>query len=205
MISKELLSSLEDLEEELVARAATGEFAAFEELINLYTQPLWKYVYRALGNYEDANDTVQQILMQVYCGLPNLEDYSKFRAWLFMIARNKVIDQQRRKSNIPFADFGFGKQAPAGEEEGEEFSPLQLFPDPAPLPQEVIERRETQQLLRQAIDALPERSRQVVLMRYTTDLSFAEIGAALGMNGNTAKTLFLRAKNQLRFYLKQRL
>jgi len=200
MISKELLISLE---EELVARAATGEFLAFEELINLYTQPLWKYVFRALGNYEDANDTVQQILMQVYCSLPNLEDFTKFRSWLFMIARNKVIDHQRRKPHIPFADFG--KEAPTGEDENEEFSPLQLFPDPAPLPQELIERRETQQLLRQAIDALPERSRQVVLMRYTTDLSFAEIGEALDMNGNTAKTLFLRAKNQLRYYLKQRL
>lgn len=188
-----------------MARAATGEYLAFEELIGLYTQSLWKYVFRLLGNYEDANDTVQQILLQVYCSLPGLEDFSKFRAWLFMIARNKVIDQQRRKANIPFAEFGDDNKATNPDDDGEAFTPLLLFPDPAPLPQEVIERRETQKLLQEAIAALPERYRQVAIMRYTTDLSFAEIGEALGLNANTAKTLFMRAKDQLRFYLKQRL
>ncbi len=193
-------------EESLVARAAEGEFTAFEELINLYKQSLWKFVYRLLNNSEDANDAVQQTLIQVYRSLPTLENRERFRSWLFMIARNKCIDQLRRKSNVLFSDFRDSAKSDGGDEdEGEDFSPLQCFPDPAPLPDEIVERYETQQILRDAIAALPERPRQVVALRYTTDLSFSEIGETLGINENTAKTLFQRAKNQLRFYLRQRL
>lgn len=201
-----LTKELGDEERELVRRAAGGEFAAFEELVHRYTQPLWKFVYRLLGNYEDANDAVQQILIQVHCSLPGLENQARFRSWLFMIARNKCIDHLRRKSNISFSDFaaGWGSDSSEGDD-GDDFSPLQLFADPSPLPDEVTEQREMRQLVQQAIAALPERSRQVVALRYATDLSFGEIGQALGINENTVKTLFLRAKNQLRFYIKQRL
>lgn len=193
-------------EEALVIRAAEGEFAAFEELINLYKQPLWKFVYRLLNNTEDANDAVQQILIQVYRSLSGLGNPASFRSWLFMIARNKCIDQLRRKSSLSFSDFGDATGMDGGDDdEGEDFSPLQYFRDPSPLPDEVIERHETQRILREAIARLPERPRQVVALRYTTDLSFAEIGEVLNMNENTAKTLFQRAKNQLRYYLKQQL
>ncbi len=200
----ELLATQE--EEALVARAIAGEFAAFEELILLYKPPVWKFVYRLLNNYEDANDAVQQILIQVYRSLPSLTHRASFRSWLFMIARNKCIDQLRRKSSLSFSEFGESFGSDSGESgDNEAYSPLQYFPDPSPLPDEVIERSETRQILRQAIATLPFKARQVVTLRYTTDLSFSEIGAVLEMNENTVKTLFQRAKGQLRFYLKQNL
>ncbi len=192
--------------EELIVRAMDGETAAFEELINLYKQPLWSFVYRLLGNYEDTNDTIQQILIQVYVSLPALENYARFYSWLFAIARNKCTDQLRHKARTQRESLPCEVRL-AQNEEDEDFSlsPLQLLADPTPLPDELIERRETQQLLQRAIATLPERQRQVVALRYTTDMSFSEIGEVLGLNANTAKTLFLRAKNQLRFYLKQHL
>ncbi|HEX2910229.1 MAG TPA: RNA polymerase sigma factor [Chloroflexia bacterium] len=193
-------------DESLVIRAASGEFAAFEELTRLYTQPLWKFVYRLLSDYEDANDVIQQILIQVYCSLPSLENPTRFRSWLFMIARNKCIDQLRRKSNLKHAEInGCGGLDGGDGDEDEIKNPIQLYPDPTPLPEELIEQSETRQLLLEAIAALPERSRQVVSLRYSTDLSFSEIGDVLGINENTAKTLFQRAKNQLRYYIRQRL
>jgi len=185
-------------EYQLVLRAAKGDFDSFEELIKLYTQPLWKFVYRLLGNAEDANDAVQQILIQLYRSLPNLDDPARFRPWLFRVARNKCLDHLRRKPSLTFSDFN------SDDFEGD-MSPLQLFPDPTPLPNEIIERRETQALLYEAIASLPERTRQVVALRYSTDLSFGEIGEVLGINENSAKTLFQRAKAPLRFYLRQRL
>lgn len=185
-------------EQDLVLRAIKGDFDAFEELIKLYTQPLWKFVYRLVGNAEDANDTVQQILIQLYRSLPKLDDPARFRPWLFRVARNKCFDQLRRKPGLSFSDI-------SNNEIDGDMSPVPLFPDPAPLPDEIIERRETQQLLHEAIASLPEKTRQVVALRYSTDLSFGEIGEVLGINENSAKTLFQRAKAPLRFYLRQRL
>ena len=161
-------------EVELVEQAARGDFSAFEELIQLYKAGLWKFVYRLLNNSEDANDVIQQVLIQVYRGLPGLENPTRFRSWLFMIARNKCLDHLRKRPSLPFSS-------------------------------EVIEQRETQLLLREAIEQLADKPKQVVLLRYSTDLSFAEIGDALGINENTVKTLFRRAKDQLRDYIKQRL
>jgi RNA polymerase sigma-70 factor (ECF subfamily) len=185
-------------EQRLVRLAAQGDFAAFESLVNLYRQPLWKFAYRMLGNNEDAADVVQQILFQFYRALPSLDDQTRFKAWLFTIARNKCLDWLRRRVKFSAAPFsGF-----AGGDDDDAVSPLELQ-DPAPLPEEWLERRETQRLLQDAIMTLPEKSRQVVALRYSTDLSFAEIGQALGLNENTVKTLFQRAKGQLRLIIRQ--
>jgi RNA polymerase sigma factor (sigma-70 family) len=187
--------------EELVAQAVNGNFEAFEHLIEFYTPALWRFVFRLVGNYEEANDTVQQVLIQAYAGLAKLENPASFRVWLFTIARHRCIDLLRRQPSLTFSDFA--ARLTKGEATGEDPSPLNLFPDPGPLPEELVERREMQVLLQEAIASLPGRSRQVVTLRYATELTFAEIGQVLGMNENSVKTLFQRAKVQLRLYLRQ--
>ena len=72
------------------------------------------------------------------------------------------------------------------------------IPDPGPLPEDVVERRDLQVLLQHSIDALPPKFRSVVVLRYASQLSFAEIGHLLSMPEATAKTYFHRAKVLLR-------
>lgn len=76
-----------------------------------------------------------------------------------------------------------------------------MLPDPDRLPEEQVELRELQQHLLEAIETLPSHFRAVVLLRYTTQLSFREIGLALGIPEATAKTYFNRAKKPLRILL----
>jgi len=97
----------------------------------------------------------------------------------------------RRKHPICFS------QLEIAEEEGD-VSPVALLPDTHPLPEEIAEHHELQQILRQAIDGLPLKFRQVVLLRYTGRFSFSEIATLLDMPQATAKTYFQRAKPLLR-------
>src|SRR5205823_8652528 len=113
------------------------------------------------------------------------------RPWLFQVAHNKCIDLLRRRRAIPRS------QLERDDDEQTEAEPM----DADPLPEEIYERRELQELLRSAIDHLQPRAREVVLLRYVGDLTFAEIGSSLGIPENTAKTTFQRAKHQLRSYL----
>ncbi len=128
---------------------------------------------------------------------------------MFKIARNKCFEILRQTANQGVVSTGITGKTRLGTQEdswSEDSTPLEhLLPDPGPLPLELIERLETRQLLQEAINRLPPRSRQVVILRYTTDLTFGEIAQVLDTNENTVKTLFQRGKAQLRSYLGQHL
>ena len=87
------------------------------------------------------------------------------------------------------------------EEDGEELSPLVSLVAPAPSPEETVEHHEVQGILREAFEGLPPSLRPVVLLHYTDQLSFSEIGQRLKMPANTAKSYFYRALPRLRITL----
>lgn len=190
-------STLPGGEIELVLTAASGNFAAFERLVEIYLDALWRYALRILGNSEDAHDAVQQTLIQAYQSLPDLRQPEKFRSWLFKIVRNKCFDLRRKAGPDQFSETSL-----TGKTAGRQSFDLA---DQAPLPAEIVERHETRRIIRQAITELPEQQRQVAALRYATDLTFQEIGETLGLNENTVKTHFQRAKTALRLYLRRHL
>ncbi len=111
---------------------------------------------------------------------------------------NGHIDALRRRSPTS-ADkrlLFFSEVTPEPEES--EFSPLLLLFDPDLPPEEQVEQDELRELLLEAIEMLPSHYRAVVLLSYTHQLSFREIGQELGVPVATAKTYFSRAKKPLR-------
>ena len=120
------------------------------------------------------------------------------KAWLFQVARNRCLDELRRKRAIHFSEL-------ESTSDEDEISPLVAIPDPHPLPEELAERHDLQECLQRAIQALPPKFRSVVLLRYAAQLSFSEIGQALNMPEATAKTYFQRAKPLLRSALSAQL
>ncbi len=175
----------------LAQQAMAGDQAAFEALVHRYSTSLFNFIYRFLNDYDLACDVLQQVFLQLYVSLPTLRTGEPFKAWLFQVARNRCLDELRRKRAVHFSDLE------AGSEE-EELSPLTAMPDTQPLPEELAERHDLQDTLQRAILSLPIKFRSVVLLRYVSQLSFAEIGQALNMPEATAKTYFQRAKPLLR-------
>jgi RNA polymerase sigma-70 factor (ECF subfamily) len=175
----------------LVTRTLSGDQSAFELLVQRYNAPLFNFICHLLGDYDLACDVAQQVFLQLYISMPTLRTSEPLKAWLFQVARNRCLDELRRKRSIHFSEL-------EGHGEDDDLSPLDIMPDTQPLPDEMAERSDLQVALQEAIDALPAKFRSVVLLRYTSQLSFSEIGKTLNMPEATAKTYFQRARPLLR-------
>jgi RNA polymerase sigma factor (sigma-70 family) len=175
----------------LVKQTLAGDQGAFEVLVRRYNVPIFNFICHSLGDYDLACDVSQQVFLQLYISMPTLRTGEPLKAWLFQVARNRCLDELRRKKAVHFSEL-------EGVNDDDDLSPLDIMPDPRPLPDTIAEQHDLQQMLRRAIDGLPPKFRSVVLLRYTTQMSFSEIGKTLGMPEATAKTYFQRARPLLR-------
>jgi len=175
-------------DEQLAVASAAGDSLAFQALAERYTKPAFNYAYHVLGGYDEASDAVQEALIQVFQALPRAKLDLPFRPWFYQILRNKCLDSLRRRKVVVRLAVSNGDDADVAA------SPLEMLPDSDPLPEELHERRDLQRVLHSCIGELPPKYREVVTLRYTTDLTFEEIGGALGLPVNTVKTHFQRAK-----------
>jgi len=192
LISSERPSDLEDAV--LIQQAQIGDQGAFEILVARYSDLLLSLTSHMLGDEHLAHDVLQHVFLQLYRSLPTLRPDGTIKPWLCRVARHRCIDELRRKRPIFFSELG---EVP----DGEEFSHLTAFPDPAQQPEEQIELLDLRQRLLEAIEMLPPHIRAVVMLRYTNQLSFREIGKTLSMPEATAKTYFYRARKPLRTLL----
>jgi RNA polymerase sigma-70 factor (ECF subfamily) len=175
----------------LAQQTLDGDQYAFESLVQRYSTPLFNFIYRFLGDYDQACDILQHVFIQLHASLSSLRTDKPLKAWLFQVARNRCLDELRRKRAIHFSEL-------EAVNDEEELSALASIPDTSPLPEELAEHSDLQERLQEAIQMLPLKFRAVVLLRYSAQLSFAEIGQALNMPEATAKTYFQRAKPLLR-------
>lgn len=179
----------------LAQQTLAGNEEAFEILVERYSGPLFTFICRFLNDADDASDILQHVFTQLYISLPKLHTGEPLKPWLFRVAHNRCLDELRRKRGIPFSSL----QIDTGDEE---LSPLEAIPDTNPLPEDIAEQHDLQELLQRAIAALPPKFRSVVLLRYTSQLSFPDIAQTLQIPEATAKTYFQRAKPLLRVALK---
>jgi RNA polymerase sigma factor (sigma-70 family) len=181
-------------DDDLVQKAQIGDPGAFEILFERYSALLFLLIFRMVRDEHLAHDVLQHVFIQLYRSLPTLVPGETLRAWLSRVARHRSIDELRRRRHLLFSEI---EPFP----DGGEYSFLATLPDPDRQPEEQVELHELRQRLLDAIETLPSRYRAVVLLRYTDQLSFREIGRALSIPASTAKTYFYRASKQLRSLL----
>jgi RNA polymerase sigma-70 factor (ECF subfamily) len=179
------------LEGQQVVAARRRDPAAFEALVRRHQVAIYNFCLHVLGQADDAADVAQETFVQLFTHLARLDEREPIAPWLFRVARNRCIDVIRRRRTVPL-----GLPDDSGE------GTLLLEPaDEDPLPEELAERADLQRVLSNAIAQLPPSYAEVVALRYTGDLSFAEIGVILDCDEGAARVRFHRAKALLRRHL----
>ncbi|MDQ2742931.1 MAG: RNA polymerase sigma factor [Chloroflexota bacterium] len=164
----------------LLAEAAKTDAGAFGELYERYYARVYRYVYHRLGNAPDAEDVTALVFMKALEAMPAYQSTrSSFAPWLFRIARNAVIDHYRRGR----------KHSPIDEVE------LHSTDGNPALDVLNAERRAE---LRALVEHLSDDQRDVVLMRYSADLSFPEIATTLNKNEPAVRMLLHRGLRKLK-------
>jgi len=178
----------------LVGQALTGDQSAFELLVSRYHTSLVNYIRSILKDDGQVYDVLQHVFLQLYLSLPILLRNVSLKGWLFQVARNRCLDELRKRSRR--AEILFSTLEWKSREE--DLSPVEAIPDPEPLPEERAERIDLQGSLQQALFALPPKVRSIVHLRCFKDLSFAEIARRLHMPEPTVKTYYYRSLPHLR-------
>jgi RNA polymerase sigma-70 factor (ECF subfamily) len=179
-----IVSEREKLVAALVEDARNGDRAAFERIIGLFHEDVFRMIYYRTRSRMDAEDIEQDVFLQAYKSLSSLKDVGKFRSWLFTIAVNRVRDFLRKRRLLAF--FGIS----ASEEESE--SPeLQVDREPNALDQ--LMRQEFWSEVQRLSNRFSSAEREVFFLRFVDELSIREIAEVLKKSESAVKTHLYRA------------
>lgn len=165
----------------------SGNRAAFSDLFNSYYKPLCEYAIRFCdGNTEAVEDLVQDVFVRIWERRETWNPQVAVRAYLYRSVHNQAISNIRKKKHeTPMVD-------------SVEFTAV--APDLSPF--ELINNNELDLAIKSAIKILPERRREILILRLLHDMSYKEIAEVLGISVNTVDTQLRRALNLLRDQLR---
>lgn len=204
------------IDAQLVRKHLNGDEKALPSLIKRYLKPVYNFVYRYVGNTQDAEDVTQEVFVKMWRNLKefdpqrnclatlrdkqnkNLAPYrtegsgSGFKTWIFEIAKNASLNWIKKKRPYLFSQFENGD----GENSLAEF-----ISDRSPLPEELFAQTEFDDKLAAAVEKLNPDYRKVFILRYNNDLAFKDISESLNKPLNTVKSRYRRSLLMLKKFL----
>ena len=175
----------------LVEKAVQGNQPAFASLMSLYEDSLYHMLLKKVGDPVIAEDLTIEAFTKAFQNLSRFSPDYAFSTWLFKIATNNCIDYLRKQ-----------KKDPCARDKGQSNSTQPDIVDYAFGPEENFIREQRQRLLREIVDKLNPRYRQLILLRYFDELSYEEISVKLKLPLGTVKAGIFRAKDLLYHILK---
>jgi RNA polymerase sigma-70 factor (ECF subfamily) len=192
--SATLSPSLNLCDDELLARFASGQREALDELFRRYRLVAYRVAYRLLGNEPDALDAVQEGFVKVLTHLGTFQGRSSFKTWLLRIVSNTALDLGRQR----------------GRREILSLESVDADEGPSPVPTQAnpalgLERADLRVMLDQALASLPEAQRRTFVLHADGELSYREVSEALGISMGTVMSRLHYARQKLRAFLAQRM
>jgi RNA polymerase sigma factor (sigma-70 family) len=172
---------MERTDSELVSRCLDGDNEAFSELISRYKRLIYSVAYKFSKDNEEVDDMAQEAFIKIYRSLARYDDQYKFSTWSVKVATNVCIDHVRRKRIDSVS-----------------LQEVENFTGTANSPEEYYLRKEKSQVLKDAIDGLPEIYRVPIVMYHQKGMSYKEIAECLDKPMSIIKNRIFRARNTLR-------
>lgn len=183
----------------LIERYLAGSEEAFNRLVLRHQRRAVNLAFRFLGNYEDACDVAQEAFVRVHKYLTRFRGQCSFQTWFYKIVLNLSRNKYRWKRRHGFRQISIDN--PNSENPG---NPLEI-PDMTFSVAREMRRKEIQASIQEALNRLPAKHRQIVVLRHMEGLSYAEIGEMLGCAEGTIKSRLHRARAEIRKLLTDRI
>lgn len=168
-------------------RVLRGDRQAADRLFERQIDTLYEFVhYRARFDRGVTEAVVQETLLTAFQNLAEFEGRSSLHTWLCGIARNKLRSYRRKQRPIPLDDLL--------EQVDPEISLILMGIETEEIPDQVLERRETRELVGSTLSSLSPEHRQTLLLKYVEDLSVAEIAGRTGRSRKAAESILFRAR-----------
>lgn len=167
--------------EEQVKLAAKGDEKAFEYLMNLYKEGLYRTAFAYVKNEQDAIDILQETVYKAYISIDKLKEPKYFKTWLTKILINTSIDYVKKNKKIVY-----------------------IFEDvPVNLAHSEVNAIDEKLDILNSIDKLEDKYKNVVVLKYFQDLTITEISEVLNCPAGTVKTYLNKALVKLRLFLNE--
>ena len=178
----------------LVKEFISGNDEAFTQLVSRYKDSITNYLNMMVGDYDIAVDLCQETFLRVYRSINRYSNLYQFSTWIYRIATNLAIDEiryRKRRGQVFYRNIlGSRKSA---ESEGREFE----IRDARRSPRDEVLRKESSEVLRDAIRSLPEKYRTAFIMKEVQELPYETIAKVLNCSAGTIKSRLHRARELL--------
>ena len=169
-----------------VDRAKEGDQAAFEAIFQRYERQIYGFIYRMMGNPEDASDLTQECFIRAYKALPQTSVDLNVPAWLHRIASNACLDVLRRRQRIRWLPWETHKHEHL------------LHGKPIDDPERTALSSETQVLVQRILNQMSPRNRMALVLREYEGMSCEDIGEIMGLSRSAVKSVLFRGREEFR-------
>lgn len=166
---------------EVIQLCLDGDAVAFEILVERYKKLVYTTAYRMMGNKEEAEDVSQEAFIRIYSSLGRYNPEFKFSTWAMKITTNLCLDQLRKRKNVAL---------PMDE--------LPEITDDDKTPEETFITNETGREVQAAIDKLPAKYKEFLILFHVQNLSYQEIMDITGESLTIVKNRLYRARQMLK-------
>src|SRR5437762_555953 len=176
-----------------VSRLKANEDAAYDELVRMYSSPIYHVAYRMTGDAAEASDAVQDIFLKVFRNIGGFKGEAALKTWIFKVAFSEILNRLRWwKRRYRFATVSLDEQN--GNGRGHEYS----LASSSPTPEQALQSKEQEAAIQQALGKLSREHRSIIVLRDIEGFSYIEIADVLGVSIGTVKSRLARARGDLK-------
>jgi RNA polymerase sigma-70 factor (ECF subfamily) len=185
-----------EIEIDLARRLIAGDAGAFDRFVEHFQTKIFRHAWLMCRNREDAEEVAQEALLRVFEKFDQLKTPERVRPWVFQIARNECLMKRRRSIFAPERELSLEELMPVREMRDGGFR-IEIA-DWSILPENEVLQSEMRGVLADAIAALPDNYRPVILLRDMEEMSTEETAQILGLSEDVVRTRLHRARLALR-------